>query len=339
MQHLSPAFSFAKEKGLLMLLEFDGHACANCRKMEATVFTDPEVSALLSAHFVVAELMVDDKTGLPKPTPTSLERSIENWGDLYADLEAKSFQQNTQPFMAAVTPDGDVLGTLGYEPNPASFKDWLLHCVDLREKPSGKSSSQQVARIKGFLEVERKLLETEGAPAATSNDTPTSSSPSSRSSSCSFPVGDPILKPLGIAGGKSTWKVKASGSACKGEKVTLTFSAQPQAEWHLYSSSDKGEIAYLPTAFKLDDTQSTGVKAKSALQDGKPPKEETDEILGGIVRHFKNGEAVTFTQQLTITGEDPCIQGELTGQVCTDEGMCIPLKFQFQWRPGPKGCE
>ncbi len=332
--------AFAREKGLLVLLEFDAYASFNSRKMEDNVLTDPGVSSLLSSHFALAELLVDDKTALPKPLSISTERIVGNWGELYANFQAETFEQNIQPFMVALTPNGDVLDTRGYEPNANSFRQWLQHCVDLGQKPSAKPNVEQRKRITDFLEMERTLLETPTSASAPKSDSPSSSSPSSSQSiSCTLPIGDPILKPLGVAGAKSTWKVKATGSPCAGKTITLTFSAQPQHEWHLYSSSDKGEIAYLPTTFKLDDTKSSGVKAKGALQDGKPPQEEMDEILGGAVRHYKNGEAVTFSQQLTITAADPCIQGELSGQVCTDDGMCIPLKFQFQWRPGPQGCD
>src|SRR3546814_1093720 len=48
------------------MLDFTGHACVNCRKMEASVWPDKEVYRLLNEELVVIQLYVDDKTALPE---------------------------------------------------------------------------------------------------------------------------------------------------------------------------------------------------------------------------------------------------------------------------------
>ena len=48
------------------LIDFKGHACANCKLMEARVWSDPEVLRRLRDNFVIIALYVDDRTQLPE---------------------------------------------------------------------------------------------------------------------------------------------------------------------------------------------------------------------------------------------------------------------------------
>ena len=56
----------AKEQGKPVLIDFKGHACANCKLMEAKVWSDPEVLRRLRDNFVIIALYVDDRTQLPE---------------------------------------------------------------------------------------------------------------------------------------------------------------------------------------------------------------------------------------------------------------------------------
>lgn len=57
----------AKASGKPVLLDFTGYGCVNCRKMEASVWTDPSVADKLAKDYVLISLYVDDKTPLPEP--------------------------------------------------------------------------------------------------------------------------------------------------------------------------------------------------------------------------------------------------------------------------------
>ena len=48
------------------LIDFKGHACANCKLMEAKVWSDPEVLRRLRENFVIIALYVDDRTSCLK---------------------------------------------------------------------------------------------------------------------------------------------------------------------------------------------------------------------------------------------------------------------------------
>ena len=59
-------FNEAKEAaikaGKPLFIDFTGHGCVNCRKMEEKVWSDPAVLKMLKEDFVVVSLYVDDKS-------------------------------------------------------------------------------------------------------------------------------------------------------------------------------------------------------------------------------------------------------------------------------------
>ncbi len=54
--------AYAKQVNKPVLIDFTGHACVNCRKMEANVWPDKEVYKLINEDYVLIQLYVDDKT-------------------------------------------------------------------------------------------------------------------------------------------------------------------------------------------------------------------------------------------------------------------------------------
>ncbi len=56
-----------REEGKPVLIDFSGHGCVNCRKMEGAVLDNENVKAMISDNFVVVKLMVDEKAPLPQP--------------------------------------------------------------------------------------------------------------------------------------------------------------------------------------------------------------------------------------------------------------------------------
>ena len=59
--------AYAKKVNKPVMIDFSGFGCVNCRKMEASVWTDPKVKQMLENDYVLITLMVDDKTKLPQP--------------------------------------------------------------------------------------------------------------------------------------------------------------------------------------------------------------------------------------------------------------------------------
>ncbi|WP_368323188.1 protein-disulfide reductase DsbD family protein, partial [Parabacteroides distasonis] len=52
--------AYAKKVNKPVMIDFSGFGCVNCRKMEASVWTDPKVKQMLENDYVLITLMVDD---------------------------------------------------------------------------------------------------------------------------------------------------------------------------------------------------------------------------------------------------------------------------------------
>ena len=92
--------AYAKTVNKPILLDFTGHACVNCRKMENTVWSDERILTLLKNEVVLISLYVDDKRELPKnqqTVSTTSGSSIETIGDKWTDFMISKYQTNTQP--------------------------------------------------------------------------------------------------------------------------------------------------------------------------------------------------------------------------------------------------
>ena len=107
----------AKKLGKPLMLDFTGHACANCRKMEKEVLSDPEVMKRLQEDFVVVSLYVDDKLSLPAEEWTKSEfdgKMLKTMGDKNLDLEVTLTNNNAQPYYVFADDDGKLLSKEGY---------------------------------------------------------------------------------------------------------------------------------------------------------------------------------------------------------------------------------
>ena len=84
-----------------VMIDFTGYGCVNCRKMEAAVWTDPEVQDIINNDYILIQLYVDDKTALPQPvkvTENGQQRTLRTIGDEWSYFQRSRFGHNTQPF-------------------------------------------------------------------------------------------------------------------------------------------------------------------------------------------------------------------------------------------------
>ena len=120
----------AAAQGKPLLIDFTGYGCVNCRKMEASVWTDNEVASLLTDDYVLVSLYVDDRKKLDKPvTVTDSDgktTTLRTVGDRWSHLQQTRFGQLTQPLYVAISPDGQLLAKpMGFTESPQDFADWL----------------------------------------------------------------------------------------------------------------------------------------------------------------------------------------------------------------------
>ena len=93
--------AYAKSVGKPVLVDFSGFGCVNCRKMEASVWTDPTVKQLIEEDYVLITLMVDDKALLPEVQTIEeggKTRKLKTIGDKWSYLQRSKFGANAQPF-------------------------------------------------------------------------------------------------------------------------------------------------------------------------------------------------------------------------------------------------
>ena len=143
-QHLGPqgilvfhdydiGMAYAKKINKPVVLDFTGHACVNCRKMEEQVWSAENVKNTLANDVVLISLYVDERIDLPKEdqyetTMAGKTKKVKTTGDKWMVLQANSYGTNSQPYYVFLNHDEEPLvenanyqdyGTVDL------FSDWL----------------------------------------------------------------------------------------------------------------------------------------------------------------------------------------------------------------------
>ncbi|MDN0070821.1 cytochrome c biogenesis protein CcdA [Bacteroides caecigallinarum] len=120
---------YARMNNKPVMLDFTGYGCVNCRKMELAVWTDQNVSKLLTEDYVLITLYVDDKTKLAEPitvTENGKERTLRTVGDKWSYLQRSKFGANAQPFYVLVDNEGMPLNkSYSYDEDIKLYIDFL----------------------------------------------------------------------------------------------------------------------------------------------------------------------------------------------------------------------
>jgi thiol:disulfide interchange protein DsbD len=108
-----------------IMLDFTGHTCPNCRKMEEQVWKDPAVLSRIKENFVLVSLYVDETEELPAHEQYTDKNGvkIETVGGKNLDYEIKTFGFNAQPLYMFLDLNGKPLSDVkyGYDPSVAGF--------------------------------------------------------------------------------------------------------------------------------------------------------------------------------------------------------------------------
>ena len=122
--------AYAKEVNKPVMIDFTGHACVNCRKMEASVWPDKDVYSRLANDYVIIQLYVDDKTALPleeQIVSSFSGKKIKTIGNKWSDFQASRFNANSQPYYVLLNTNGEMLA----EPKGADYNaDSYLRFLD-----------------------------------------------------------------------------------------------------------------------------------------------------------------------------------------------------------------
>ena len=132
---LDEGLAYAKSVNKPTFLDFTGHACINCRKMEEKVWGEEDVINILRDSVVIISLYVDDKRELPEDQHSEQEIApgkiinVTTIGDKWSAYQAKTYKSLSQPYYRMLDKNGDDLsnGSADYlnHGNRQDFLKWL----------------------------------------------------------------------------------------------------------------------------------------------------------------------------------------------------------------------
>lgn len=126
---------YGKKVGKPVMLDFTGHACVNCRKMEASVWSDKDVHKLLNEELIIIQLYVDDKTELPQAeqfVSSFSGKNIRTIGNKWSDFQASKFNSNSQPHYVLLDPSNEeiLIKPTGADYNQKSYYGFIQSAIN-----------------------------------------------------------------------------------------------------------------------------------------------------------------------------------------------------------------
>lgn len=125
---LREAEAYAEKVGKPLFIDFTGHGCVNCREMEARVWSDPEVLAMLRNDYVIVALYSDDKKVLPENEWVTTEsgKVLKSLGKINSRYALTTYGVNAQPYYVLQGRGGKMLvPPRGYDLNVPGFVAFL----------------------------------------------------------------------------------------------------------------------------------------------------------------------------------------------------------------------
>lgn len=120
--------AYAKKVNKPILLDFTGHACVNCRKMEEFVWSDPKVLSVLKNDVVLISLYGDDKRELPEKEQYVSKKGnkIKTIGAKWSDFQITRYESNARPLYVLIGTDEKKLNEpIAYTPDIDAYDAWL----------------------------------------------------------------------------------------------------------------------------------------------------------------------------------------------------------------------
>jgi len=127
---------YAIENEKIILLDFTGWACANCRRMEENVWSKPAIFNLLDNNFVIISLYVDDRSKLSIEEEFKFLNNsgniqyVNNIGRKWSLFQQINFNNASQPYYVAMLPSGKILTEPIQFTSEENFKNWLDSSIE-----------------------------------------------------------------------------------------------------------------------------------------------------------------------------------------------------------------
>ncbi|WP_299125104.1 cytochrome c biogenesis protein CcdA [uncultured Tenacibaculum sp.] len=122
--------AYAKKVGKPVMIDFTGHACVNCRKMEQNVWVKPKVLDVLKNKVVLISLYVDDKRPLEENEVVDSKlnpgKKLKYIGQKWSELQTIKYKANSQPFYVLMAHDeSNLIDPVAYTPDADEYFNWL----------------------------------------------------------------------------------------------------------------------------------------------------------------------------------------------------------------------
>ncbi len=127
---------YAIENNKIILLDFTGWACANCRRMEENVWSKPKIYELLDNNYAIISLYVDDRTKLSDTdkfkyiNKSGRIQYINNIGRRWSLFQQINFNNASQPYYVAMLPTGKILSEPIQFTSDKNFQNWLEKSIE-----------------------------------------------------------------------------------------------------------------------------------------------------------------------------------------------------------------
>lgn len=122
--------AYAKKVGKPIMIDFTGHACVNCRKMEQNVWVKPKVLDILKNDIVLISLYVDDKRKLEDDEVVDSKlkpgKKLKYIGQKWSELQTINYKTNSQPFYVLMNHNEEnLIEPVAYTPDVDDYYNWL----------------------------------------------------------------------------------------------------------------------------------------------------------------------------------------------------------------------
>lgn len=120
---------YARKVNKPVMLDFTGHACVNCRKMEERVWSDTRILQILKNEVVLISLYVDDKRQLREEEQYTSKidgKKVTTIGKKWSEFQIEKYEANAQPYYVLLDHQGNNLNPYSaYTPDADEYLSWL----------------------------------------------------------------------------------------------------------------------------------------------------------------------------------------------------------------------
>ncbi|MFO7674633.1 MAG: cytochrome c biogenesis protein CcdA [Lutibacter sp.] len=122
--------AYAKKVNKPVMIDFTGHACVNCRKMEQNVWPKDEILPMLKNDVVLISLYVDDKRPLADGEEIESKlypgKKLKYIGQKWSEFQIINYGANAQPFYVLMDHNEEnLIEPVAYTPNVEEYHNWL----------------------------------------------------------------------------------------------------------------------------------------------------------------------------------------------------------------------